>query len=113
MLEANPALEHWRYKCHANKLRQQRIMSARTSLTPFQLKSLDLFCRALASDRKLRTWFASLATLPSNLRANAIMQISNDMRRNQEDNGLIGAICSISDPDVYAAATEAVNAITR
>jgi hypothetical protein len=39
---------------------------------------------------------------------NAIMQITTDMRRNDEDTHLIGALCSLSDKDVYAAAVEAV-----
>jgi hypothetical protein len=77
-------------------------------LTPNQLQSLNLFCRAVSSSRSLRKWFNSLGTLSSNLRMNAIMQITAEMRREQEDLGLIGAICSLSDHDVYAAAKQAV-----
>jgi hypothetical protein len=88
-------------------------MSHHATLTPVQLRSLDLICRSVASDRTLRRWFGTLQTLPSNLRMNAIMQIANDMRRNGEDQGLIGAICSLSDKDVYAAANEAIGEIKR
>jgi hypothetical protein len=88
-------------------------MSLRSPLTPVQIRSLDLLCRSLASDRTLRRWFASLQTLPSNLRMNAIMQITTEMRRNAEDNNLIGAICCLSDKDVYSAAVEAIAEINR
>lgn len=86
-------------------------MSLRAPLTPFQLASLDLLCRVVASDPTLHRWFTSLSTLPSNLRMNAIMQITTDMRRNEEDSHLIGALCSLSDKDVYAAAVEAIGAL--
>ena len=88
-------------------------MSLRAPLTPVQIRSLDLLCRSVSSDRALRRWFASLQTLPSNLRMNAIMQITTDMRRNEEDTHLIGAVCSLSDKDVYAAAVEAIGEISR
>jgi len=88
-------------------------MSNPSKLTPVQVKSLNLLCRTLASDKSLRRWFASLETLPSNLRANAIMQISSEMRRNDEDLSIIGAICSLSDSDVYEAAKEAVADLIR
>ncbi len=83
-------------------------MSTPAKLTPVQIQSLNLLCRTLASDRSLRRWFAGLANLPSNLRANAIMQISAEMRRNEEDVSIIGAVCCLSDSDVYEAAREAV-----
>ncbi len=83
-------------------------MPQRAPLTSFQLDSLDLLCRVVAADSDLHRWFTSLRTLPANLRMNAIMQITTDMRRNQEDMHLIGALCSLSDKDVYAAAVEAV-----
>lgn len=83
-------------------------MPQRAPLTSFQLKSLDLLCRVVAADTDLHRWFTSLSTLPANLRMNAIMQITTDMRRNEEDTHLIGALCSLSDKDVYAAAVEAV-----
>ena len=89
------------------------LMSLRTPLTPYQLKSLDLLCRSLASDKTLRRWFTSLETLPSNLRSNAIMQITSEMRHNDEDPTVIGALCSLSDSDVYAAAVEAVKELSR
>ncbi|MCX8511645.1 MAG: hypothetical protein ORN83_07785 [Chthoniobacteraceae bacterium] len=84
-------------------------MSQPPQLTPHQLQSLNLFCRAVSSSKNLRKWFTSLGTLSPNLRMNAIMQITTEMRREQEDLGLIGAICSLSDHDVYAAAKHAVD----
>ena len=88
-------------------------MPHRSTLTPYQLKNLDLLCRSLASDKSLRKWFNSMETLPSNLRANAIMQITSEMRRNDEDPTVIGALCSLSDSDVYSAAVKAVGALSR
>lgn len=88
-------------------------MSHRPNLTPPQVKSLNLICRSVASDRNLRRWFDGLHTLPSNLRMNAIMQITTDMRRNGEDTDLIGAVCALSDKDVYAAAVDAVAELRR
>jgi hypothetical protein len=44
---------------------------------------------------------------------NAIMQITTDMRRNGEDTDLIGAVCALSDKDVYAAAVDAVAELRR
>ncbi|MEI6871309.1 MAG: hypothetical protein WCL08_03415 [Verrucomicrobiota bacterium] len=86
-------------------------MSQLPKLTSHQLQSLNLFCRAVSSSKSLRKWFNSLGTLSSNLRMNAIMQITTEMRREQEDLSLIGAICSLSDHDVYAAAKKAVDGL--
>jgi hypothetical protein len=67
----------------------------------------------LASEKSLRRWFHSLAKLPANLRSNAIIQITTDMRRGEEDPELIGALCCLSDPAVYQAAADAVGSLSR
>lgn len=77
-------------------------------LTSVQAESLHRLCRIIKSDKVMRKWFHSLENLPSNLRANAIMQITTEMRHNEEDPSLIGAVCCISDTDVYNAAVSAV-----
>ena len=82
-------------------------------LTPYQLKQLNLLCRTVASEKPLLRWFDGLAVLPANLRSNAIIQITSEMRRNSEDSDVIGAVCSLSDRDVYAAAVEAIAKIRR
>jgi hypothetical protein len=82
-------------------------------LSRVQLESLQLLCRALASEKSLLNWFHALAKLPLNLRSNAIIQLTRDMRRGDEDPELIGAICCLSDPAVYQAAVSAVAEISR
>jgi hypothetical protein len=83
-------------------------MSLRTPLTPVQLHSLALLCRTLASDDTLHLWFKNLEKLPLNLRLNAIMQITTEMRHNEDDPDLLAAICCLSDTDVFTAAVQAV-----
>ena len=83
-------------------------MKPLSPLTSAQLHSLNLLCRIIKSDRSMRKWFHSLEALPFNLRANAIMQITTEMRHNEEDPGLIAALCCISDTEVYKAAVESV-----
>jgi hypothetical protein len=61
----------------------------------------------------LRRWFDSLARLPANLRSNAIIQITTDMRRGEEDPQLIGALCCLSDPAVYEAAATAIGGFPK
>lgn len=77
-------------------------------LTSVQATALNRLCRIIKSDKTMRKWFHSLENLPCNLRANAIMQITTEMRHNDEDPELIGAVCCISDTDVYNAAIAAV-----
>jgi hypothetical protein len=88
-------------------------MHSPTPLSSVQLQALELLCRTLASEKSLRRWFESLSKLPSNLRSNAIIQITTDMRRGDEDPALIGAICCLSDPAVYQAAAAAVGELSR
>ena len=88
-------------------------MPSNNPLSPVQLQALELLCRTLASEKSLLRWFTSLAKLPSNLRSNAIIQITTDMRRGDEDPALIGAICCLSDPAVYLAAATAVDELSR
>jgi hypothetical protein len=77
-------------------------------LTPYQLDKLSLLIRAINSDKKIKKWFKTLKDLTSNLRMNAIMQITTEMRHQSEDNDLIGAICILCDGEVYNAAIEAL-----
>jgi hypothetical protein len=88
-------------------------MTSRAPLSSVQQEALQLLCRTLASEKSLRRWFESLAKLPSNLRSNAIIQITTDMRRGEEDPSLIGALCCLSDPAVYEAAAAAIGGISR
>ena len=88
-------------------------MPPQPPLSSVQLESLQLLCRTLASEKSLRRWFHSLAKLPANLRSNAIIQITPDMRRGEEDPELIGALCCLSDPAVYQAAADAVSSLSR
>jgi hypothetical protein len=83
-------------------------MKNSTALTPVQIDNLNRLCRMIKSDKTIRKWFHSLESLPSNLRANAIMQITTEMRRNEEEPSLIAAVCCISDTVVYNTAVEAV-----
>ncbi len=88
-------------------------MRSNHPLSTVQIQALELLCRTLASERSLLRWFTSLAKLPSNLRSNAIIQITTDMRRGEEDPALIGAICCLSDPAVYQAAATALDGLSR
>ena len=88
-------------------------MPPQPPLSSVQLESLQLLCRTLASEKSLRRWFHSLAKLPANLRSNAIIQITTDMRRGEEDPELIGALCCLPDPAVYQAAADAVSSLSR
>jgi hypothetical protein len=87
-------------------------MPSQPPLSSVQLESLQLLCRTLASEKSLRRWFESLAKLPANLRSNAIIQITTDMRRGDEDPQLIGALCCLSDPAVYQAAAAAIGSLS-
>jgi hypothetical protein len=88
-------------------------MASPSPLTSVQLEALQLLCRTLASEKSLLKWFRALEKLPSNLRSNAIIQITSEMRRGDEDPDLIGAICCLSDPSVYQAAAAAVGELSR
>lgn len=88
-------------------------MASHPPLSSVQLEALQLLCRTLASEKSLLKWFRALEKLPSNLRSNAIIQITNEMRRGDEDPSLIGAICCLSDPAVYQAAAAAVGELAR
>ena len=87
-------------------------MPSQTPLSSVQLEALQLLCRTLASEKSLLRWFESLAKLPSNLRSNAIIQITTEMRHGDEDPELIGALCCLSDPAVYQAAAAAIAEIS-
>ena len=83
-------------------------MPPQPPLSSGQLEALQLLCRALASEKSLRHWFESLGKLPANLRSNAVIQITADMRRGGEDPQLVGALCCLSDPAIYLAAAAAI-----
>ena len=87
-------------------------MPPQPPLSSVQLEALQLLCRALVAEEALLRWFVSLAKLPANLRSNALIQITADMRRGEEDPQLIGALCCLSDPLVYQAAAEAIAEIS-
>ena len=77
-------------------------------LTPYQLDKINILLRVINSDKSIKKWFESLNNLPINLRTNAIMQITSDMRRNEEDMDIISALCTLADTDVYNIAVEAL-----
>jgi hypothetical protein len=83
-------------------------MATKTNLTSYQIDKLNLLCRVIRSDKKLKSWFESFKVLPSNLRMNSIMQLTTEMRKHQEDNDIIGAVCTLSDKDVFAAAVDVI-----
>ena len=88
-------------------------MTSRAPLSNVQKEALQLLCRTLASEKSLRRWFGSLAKLPPTLRSNAIVQITTDMRSEDEDPRLVGALCCTSAPPVYGAAATAIDGISR
>lgn len=77
-------------------------------MTPYQLEKMYVLIRAIGSDKNLKIWFDKLKDLPCNLRTNAIMQITTDMRHNEEDMDIIGALCTLCDTDIYNTAVEAL-----
>jgi len=77
-------------------------------LTPYQLDKINTLIRVINSDKSIKKWFESLKDLPSNLRMNAIMQITTDMRRNEEDMEIISAVCTLCDTEIYNVAIEAL-----
>ena len=85
------------------------IFKTKCAMTPYQLEKMYVIIRAIGCDKNLKKWFESLKGLPCNLRTNAIMQITTDMRRNQEDMDIISALCTLCDTDIYNTAVEALN----
>jgi hypothetical protein len=81
------------------------------NLSNYQLDKLNTLIRIIESDKKIRTWFNGLQKMPNNLRTNAIMQLTTEMRRQQEDNDIIGAICVLCSNEMYSAALEVINEI--
>jgi hypothetical protein len=74
--------------------------------SPRLRNALTLLTSTISSDDALRKWFLSLENLSSNLRANAILQITTEMRHGGEDMELIGAIAALSNPELYTALKE-------
>jgi hypothetical protein len=73
--------------------------------------ALETLTLAFSSDKSLRAWFHTLETLAYNLRMNAILQITTEMRHGGEDPDLIDALAALSDPDLYDALKETLEAL--
>lgn len=70
--------------------------------------SLELLSLVVTDDDDLKAWFLKLGELPSNLRLNAIMQITTQMRHSDEDPALIDAIAALCNIELYDAVKEVV-----
>ncbi len=82
-------------------------MSHKFSFDSPRLRSaLETLTVTFSSDKSLRRWFQTLETLAYNLRMNAILQITTEMRHGGEDPDLIDALAALSDPDLYDALKE-------
>ena len=82
-----------------------------STLTSYQIDKLNTLIRVISSDKSIKKWFNSLKDLPCNLRTNAVMQITTDMRRNEEDIDIISAVCTLCSTDTYNAAVEVIKAL--
>jgi hypothetical protein len=76
--------------------------------SPALISALETLTVAISGDSDLEKWFASLETLSHNLRINAILQITTEMRHGDEDPSLIQAIAFLSEPELYQAVKEAL-----
>jgi hypothetical protein len=74
--------------------------------SPHLRAALEHLTSAIASDETLRAWFLKLEDLSSNLRTNAILQITTEMRHGDEDPDLIGALAALCEPTLYQAVKE-------
>jgi hypothetical protein len=63
--------------------------------------SLETLTLAVTDSDELKTWFLKLGELPSNLRMNAILQITTEMRHADEDPALIDAIAALCNAELY------------
>jgi hypothetical protein len=88
-----------------------RTNEMKINLSKYQIDNLNILIRLIKSDEKIKKWFDGLQKMPSNLRMNAIMQLTTEMRHQQEDNDIIGAICTLCSNEMYSAVLEAVNEI--
>lgn len=79
--------------------------------SPRLLSALETLTVTLSSDKSLRTWFQTLETLAYNLRMNAILQITTEMRHGGEDPDLINALAALSDPELYDAVKETMETL--
>lgn len=84
------------------------VFKTKCALTPYQLEKMYTLLRVINSDKNIRKWFESLKDLPCNLRTNAVMQITTDMRRNEEDMDIISALSTLCNTDIYNTAVEAL-----
>ena len=63
--------------------------------------SLEMLTLAVTDSDELKAWFLKLGELPSNLRMNAILQITTKMRHADEDPALIDAIAALCNVELY------------
>ncbi|MEY2598507.1 MAG: hypothetical protein RLZZ244_699 [Verrucomicrobiota bacterium] len=65
-------------------------------------EALELLCIAISRDPNLAAWFRNLRKLPSNLRLNAILEITSKMKAHSEDPALIQAVSALRNPSFEA-----------
>ena len=70
--------------------------------------SLETLTLAVTDSDELKAWFLKLGELPSNLRMNAILQITTEMRHAEEDPALIDAIAALCNVELYDSVKAAV-----
>jgi hypothetical protein len=69
--------------------------------SPRLLASLETLTLAITDSDELKMWFLKVGELPSNLRMNAILQITTEMRHADEDPALIDAIAALCNAELY------------
>lgn len=70
--------------------------------------SLETLTLALIDSEELKLWFLKLGELPPNLRLNAILQITTEMRHADEEPALIDAIAALCNKELYDSVKTAV-----
>lgn len=84
------------------------IFKTKCALTPYELEKMYTLLRVISSDKNIKSWFKSLEGLPCNLRTNAVMQITTNMRHNDEDMDIISALSTLCNTDIYNTVIEAL-----
>ncbi|MEK0447344.1 MAG: hypothetical protein RLZZ399_2665 [Verrucomicrobiota bacterium] len=82
------------------------------SLSPSQKAALELLCMVIHREAVFQKWFRGLLACPLNLRTSLLLQMTTEMRRNREDEDLIGAVSALCDPAFCEAAAEAVRSLS-
>jgi hypothetical protein len=77
--------------------------------SPALISALETLTVTISNDSDLQKWFRTLETLSYNLRINAILQITTEMRHGDEDPDLIQAIAFLSEPELYQAVKESLD----